>query len=141
MTTRSRVLRRATTGAALTSFLFAGLAAFLAPTASAGDARAGCLPDTVDGVHVCTTVPSGPPPSIVLGEVFVDDDIEGLSLTGALVVLEQCTDQGCSVVATAFGSGNDVHTDAVVVVPGSRYVTTASWVDSAGHQHHGVQKG
>jgi hypothetical protein len=143
MTTRTRSLRRAATGAALTSVLFAGLAALVAPSAAAEptDPSLHCLAGAIDGVHVCTPVSSGPPPYRVLGSVFVDNDSPDVTISGALVVLERCTDSGCSVVATTTGQGKGVSTPVVEKISGSRYVTTASWVDNLGRQHHGVRTG
>jgi len=140
MTTRTRSLRRAATGAALTSVLFAGLAAFVAPNAAAGppDPGASCLAEAIDGVYVCTPSSSGPPPNLVMGEIYVDNDFPDVTLTGALVVLERCTDDGCSVVSVATGSGKSLRTSTVPWVAGSHYVTTASWVDNLGRQHYGV---
>jgi hypothetical protein len=94
----------------------------------------------VDGVYVChPSSPSGP--EVVLGEIYVDNDFPDVTITGALVVLERCTDDGCSVVSTATGSGKSVHTPTVPFVGGGQYVTTASWVDNLGRQHHGVRTG
>jgi hypothetical protein len=134
---RTPRLRRAATGALLSTAIGAAVVIATAPVAAAAEPYPGCLAP-IDGVTVCTGASRGPTQKSI-GQIEATDP--GLTLEGVLVVLEQCVGEECEVVAVETGAGTAVHTATVNLVPGGRFVTTASWVDSLGRQHHGVRVG
>jgi hypothetical protein len=133
---RIRSLRRAATATLLSTAIGAAVAVGAAPAAAAAAPYPGCL-DPIDGVTVCTLAAKGPVNESI-GQIEAGP---GVTIDGVLLVLERCVGEDCSVVAVETGSGTALHTATVRGVPGGRFVTTASWVDDRGRQHHGVRTG
>jgi ABC-type glycerol-3-phosphate transport system substrate-binding protein len=137
MDDRIRSLRRASTATLLSTAIGAAIAVGTAPAAAAATPYPGCL-DPIDGVTVCTLAAKGPINESI-GQIEATGP--GVTIEGVLLVLERCVGEDCSVVAVETGSGTAVHTATVRGVPGGHFVTTASWVDDLGRQHHGVRTG
>lgn len=133
--------RRAATGALLSTAIGAAVVVATSPAAAAAAAAEpypGCLAP-IDGVTVCTVASKGFHQQSI-GRIEATEP--GLTLNAVMLVLEQCVgDDGCSVVAVRTGSATALATEVVDLVPGGRFVTTASWVDDVGRQHHGVRAG